>query len=471
MGQEAALKTRARCAPVANNNIQEGMTMRWLFILLIWVLIVSDILGREFTLGPGLSAKNAFLYLIAFTMFFRFALSGELRLRLPILHAAFAVWIIYSLLSFFTCWVILEYPFYNALISGMEVKAELIDPALFCFTVFHATRTDEDFNTLNRTLAAAIGVSSLATLLDVAGVMHLGVRIGTTGAEADRVFGVFGHANETGALLVGLLPMLLAVALSSRGPARVAWFGGALASLAVLVLTVSRGAFVGFGFGYACACFICRRYLPLARVASMTLSGLAVGVVLAGVVTVVMPGTLDVVSDRLFGHSSLDMTGLSSGRTNIWASTIGYMIDEPITLLTGFGWNVQEQRFAFATHNYYINLWFNLGVIGLGAFLMVLYQCVAACRKAADYASPEMRRYMLACVFGTLGVAVSVFFTNLSKPWPYIWIYIGITLSAAARILESGERAPVALAASPPSLAGPYQPAPRVRHRSATGAS
>ena len=445
--------------------------MRWLFILMIWVLICSDILGREFTLGPGLSAKNAFLYLIAFTMFFRFALSGELRLRLPMLHAAFAVWIVYSILSFFTCWIILEYPFYNALTSGMEVKAELIDPALFCFTVFHATRTDEDFNTLIKTLAAAIGVSSLATLLDVAGVAHLGVRIGTTGAEADRVFGVFGHANETGALLVGLLPMLLAVALSSRGPARIAWFGGALASLAVLVLTVSRGAFVGFAFGYACACFVCRRYLPLARVASMTMSGLALGVVLAGVVTVVMPGALDVVSDRLFGHSSMDIYGLSSGRTNIWSSTLSYMFDEPLTLLTGFGWNVQEQRFAFATHNYYINLWFNLGVIGLGAFLMVLYQIVSACRKAAEYASPEMRRYLLACVFGIFGVAVSVFFTNLSKPWPYIWLYVGLTLSVAARVLETNERTRPLPAASPQSLADPYQRGARMRHPSATGVS
>ena len=442
--------------------------MRWLFILLIWVLISSDILGREFTLGPGLSAKNGFLYVIAFTMFFRFALTGELRLRLPVLHAAFAAWIIYSMLSFFTCWIILQYPFYNPLLAGMELKASLIDPALFCFTVFHATRTDADFNLLSRMLAAAIGVSSVATLLDVAGVAHLGVRIGTSGAEADRVFGVFGHANETGALLVCLLPLLLAVALSSRGPARIAWFAGGLASLAVLALTVSRGAFVGFVFGYAWACFLCRRHLQLARVMSMVMSAVTVSIVLAVIAGLVIPGVFDAFTSRLFGGSGIDIGDVSSGRTSVWSAAIGHMLDEPLTLLTGFGWNVQEQRFVYATHNYYLNLFFNLGVVGLGAFLVVLYQCVRTARKAADLASPQMRRYMLAGVFGILGLAVCVFFTNLSKPWPYIWIYVGLTLSAAARVLDSAELAPLA---APQSLAVAYQHGARVRQPSATGAS
>ncbi len=440
--------------------------MRWLFIVLIWVLATTDILGREFTLGPGLSAKNAVLYVIAFTMFFRVTLSGGLRMRLPILHAAFAVWIFYSILSFITCCLVVHYPFYNKLISGMELKAEMIDPALFCFTVLYAVQDEGDFKTLMRTLSAAIGVSSVLTLLDVAGVAHLGVRVGTSGAEADRVFGVFGHANETGALLVCLLPALLAVALSSRGPARAAWFAGALASLAVLVLTVSRGAFVGFVVGYGLACLLCRRYLPLTRVAAWLMSGIAATIVLGILLALVMPGAGGVVADRVFGHSALGMSEVSSGRTNVWSMTFGYMAAEPLTLLTGFGWNVQEQRFLYATHNYYLNLWFNLGLFGLGAFVIILYQCVTTARRAAAEASPEMRRYMIAFVFGILGLAVSVFFTNLSKPWPYIWMYVGLTLAAASDILDSRARS---AAPQPLSVAVPFHPLARGSQHSATG--
>ena len=442
--------------------------MRILFIALIWVLAISDILGREFTLGPGLSAKNGLLYLIAFVMFFRSALVGGLRMRLPILHAAFAVWIFYSILSFMACCLVIHYASYNVLISGMELKAELIDPALFCFTVFYGIHGELDFKMLSRALAAAVGLSSVLTLADVAGIAHLGVRVGTSGAEADRVFGVFGHANETGALLVCLLPLLLAVALSSRGPARAAWFGGALASLAVLVLTVSRGAFVGFAVGYAWACFLCRRYLPLTRVASWVMSGTAVALVLGLLITLVTPNGVDVVTDRLFGHSSLGMSEVSSGRTNVWSMTIGQMLAEPLTLLTGFGWNVQEQRFVYATHNYYLNLWFNLGLFGLGAFAIILYQCVSTARRAADLATPEMRRYLLAFVFGILGLAVCVFFTNLSKPWPYIWIYIGLTLRAATEVLDGAAHAPLP-APQPLSIVVPHQRLTRGGPRSATG--
>lgn len=444
--------------------------MRMLFIVLIWVLATSDILDKEFSLGPGLSAKNALLYIIAFVMFFRTALSGGgLKLRLPVLHAAFAAWIFYAGLSFMACCLVVHYASYNMLLSGMELKAELIDTALFCFTVFYGVQGESDFRKVNAALAAAIGLSSILTLLDVAGVAHIGVRVGTSGAEADRVFGVFGHANETGALLVCLLPMLIAVALSARGPVRVAWFAGVLASVAVLVLTVSRGAFVGVVVGYGGACFLCRRYLPLSRVATWAVSATGAAIVLGALIMLVMPDGVNVVADRLFGHSTLGISEMSSGRTNVWSMTVGQMVSEPATLLTGFGWNVQEQRFVYATHNYYLNLWYNLGLFGLGAFVIILYQCVATARRAAQFASADMRRYMIAFVFGVLGMATAVFFTNLSKPWPYIWIYIGLTLRAAVEVLDGAESAS-ASAPQPLSAAAQYRRLVRSSQRSATGA-
>jgi O-antigen ligase len=106
-----------------------------------------------------------------------------------------------------------------------------------------------------------------------------------------------------------------------------------------------------------------------------------------------------------------------------------------VTLVSGFGWDVYDTRFVYATHNYYLDLWFNLGLIGLLAFVAILYQAVKTARAAADLASEQMRPYMIAMVFGMLGLAVNILFTNLGKPWPYIWIYMGLTLSAAAKII------------------------------------
>jgi hypothetical protein len=316
------------------------------------------------------------------------------------------------------------------------LKAQLYDAALFCFTVFYAVQNEADFKLLLKVLIAAIGLSSILTLTDVVGLTHLGVRVGQEGAESDRVFGMFGHANETGALLVCLLPAMVAVASTSRGPVRAWWYAGVLSTLAVLVLTVSRGSYVAVVVGYGVAAFVCRRFLPLSKVFSWLVSGLTAALVVSILVTLIVPNAGDVVMNRLFGTStSIDMSEVSSGRTNIWANTIQHMIDMPVSFLSGFGWNVYDTRFVYATHNYYLDLWFNLGIVGVLAFVTILYQTVKTAGAAADAASPEMRPFMIALVFGVVGLAVNILFTNLSKPWPYIWLYMGMSLSIAAKII------------------------------------
>jgi O-antigen ligase len=418
--------------------------MRWLFILLIGTLAASDILAKDMSLGPGMSVKNAILYVIALALFFRLALSGQFRMRLPAIHAAFVVWIGYSVLTWIACALLIHYPGYEPKQALINLKAELIDPALFFLTVFYGLQDEIDYKALLKMLALSLGLASLVTLTDVMGLTSLGLRVGTSGAENDRVFGVFGHANETGALIVCLLPAVVAVAFSSRGPLRIFWFGAAATSLAVLILTVSRGAFVGFVVGYSWAVFLCRRYLPLSRVGSWALMGMTSAVVVVVLVTLAAPHIGAVLMDRLMGQSrSIDVGEMSSGRTGIWVNAISYMMSEPITLLTGFGWNVYDSKFVYATHNYYLDLWFNLGLVGVVAWLVILYQVVATARRAVEVATPEMRRYMIACVFGILALAITVCFTNLTRPWPYIWLYIGVSMWAAVEVLSRARESSV----------------------------
>jgi len=425
--------------------------MRWLFVLLIGLLAASDILGKDLSLGFGLSPKNLMLYLIALALFFRIALAGTgVRMRLPGLHVAFGVLVGYATLSFVTCCLIVHYASYDPRQFGLLLKSELYDAALFLFAVFYAIRDEADFRVLIKMLLGAIGLSSVLTLTDVVGITHLGVQIGQSGVEADRVFGMFGHANDTAALLVCLLPAMIAAALSSRGAARVLWYVAGLSTLAVLFLTVSRGAYVGFVIGYGAACVICKKYLPLSRVVAWCTAGIFTAVVLCVVISIAVPNIASVVFDRLVGQSSsLSLMEVSSGRTNIWSTTLGHMADEPVTFLTGFGWHVYDTRFVYATHNYYLDLWFNLGLPGVLSFLAVLYIGIAVARRAADRAPPELRRYMIAFVFGITAMAVSILFTNLTRPWPYIWLYMGITLSAASAVLGKGLQAEEQMQAAP----------------------
>ena len=86
--------------------------MRWMFVLLVTLLITSDFLGHNPGLGPGLSVKNAMLYVIAMALMFRMALSGNFKLRLPGLHMAWGMWIGYAILTFFAAWLVIHYRSY-----------------------------------------------------------------------------------------------------------------------------------------------------------------------------------------------------------------------------------------------------------------------------------------------------------------------------------------------------------------------
>jgi O-antigen ligase len=95
--------------------------------------------------------------------------------------------------------------------------------------------------------------------------------------------------------------------------------------------------------------------------------------------------------------------------------------------------------FFYGTHNHYLWLWFELGIVGLASYLMLIGQLLSTARRAAEIASDEAARYLIAFVFGIIGVSVAMFFTQLFKPWIYIWIYIGVTMRMAVIAIETAQ--------------------------------
>ncbi|HEY3848775.1 MAG TPA: O-antigen ligase family protein, partial [Acetobacteraceae bacterium] len=200
-------------------------------------------------------------------------------------------------------------------------------------------------------------------------------------------------------------------------------------------------AYVGVIVGYGAAVWICRRHLPTSRVVTWTLLGVTCTVICAGVAAALIPDFWQVISDRLFNQSmAMSMSVASSGRTTIWSTAIATMMAHPLTLLTGFGFRVYQTMFVLVTHNYYLDQWFGLGLIGLFAFLTIQYQVVATAVRAIGVAAAPMRPYMISLVFGMLGLAVCIFFGNLYNPWSYVWIYVGFSVRAAADIVEKAEK-------------------------------
>ena len=427
--------------------------MRWMFVFLITLLITSDFLGHNPGLGPGLSVKNACLYLITMALLFRMTLSGNFKLRLPGLHMAWAMWIGYAVLTFFTAWLVIHYRNYDALQSAIALKSELIDSAMFCLAVFYGVQDERDYRTVLNALMAAIGISSVLTLTDLAGLTALGTKVGETGAEADRVFGAFGNANETGALLGCMLPGVIAMTLSTRGFWRLFWLGCSAATGLVFVLTVSRGAYVGVAVGYTAALLMVKQLIPPGKIVTWVASAVALAIIGAVAVAIIDPAAAGAVGDRVFGIGTMGMSEASSGRTDIWAQAFAEMMSNPISLVTGFGWNVYSTMpTVFAMHNTYLDQWFNLGLLGVGVYVFLYANTILTAKRAAAEAQAPMRGELIAYVFGMTALGVTVFFGNLYTSKPYLWMYVGLTMRGAVFILDKMTAAKAAAAASAPRL-------------------
>ena len=427
--------------------------MRWMFVFLVTLLIATDFLGHNLGLGPGLSLKNACLYAVTLALMFRMALSGNFKLRMPGMHMAWALWIGYAILTFFTAFLVIHYRNYSALQSAIALKSDLIDSAMFCFVVFYGVQSERDYRTVMIALMAAMGISSVLTLTDLAGLTALGTKVGDKGAEADRVFGAFGNVNETGTLLGCMLPAAIAMVMSTRGFWRLFWTGCATATGLVFVLTVSRGAYVGVAVGYTAAVFMFRQLIPPGRILSWVIGGIACCLVGGFVVAIAQPDAAASIAERVFGIGTMGISEASSGRTDIWAQTVSAMMESPISLLTGFGWNVYSTMpTVLVTHNTYLDQWFNLGLPGVFAYIFIYYNTIRTAKQAAAVAAPPIRGDLIAYGFGMLSLAVSVFFCNLYTAKPYIWMYVGLVMRGAVFALDKATAAAPAAAKNVPRL-------------------
>jgi O-antigen ligase len=406
--------------------------MRILLSLLILVVMASDVFGLNLSLGPGLSAKNAMLDVTAMALVIRFVLQGNFKLEIPAIVGSYAVMFVYAALSIVVAALVIQYPHYDLRNSVLTLKINIVDPALLLLTFFYGTRSFEDAKVMTRILLGAFTIASVITITNVYGYTDIGnMEYGDNDLyEANRVYGFFGHANETGALIAVFLPAYVAVAMSEKGAVRFAWLIAMMISVVVLIMTGSRGALAGLLIGVAWAAYLCRKYLSPAKLLRGGLMLMAVGIPIVAAVGAKYGGQF--IQRMMSQGSAADVGEVSSGRTDLWAAAIGRMMETPISLITGFGWDVYESMgFALVPHNHYILLWFELGLVGLGCYMLVIRTLVRLALSGLRTGAPELRGYLIALVFGVMILSIAILFEQLYKPWYYIWCYVGITLRFA----------------------------------------
>jgi O-antigen ligase len=424
--------------------------MRYVLALLFILLMAGDVFGWNQSLAPGMSVKNAIIYVAALMLTARLVFGGGMKLELSGIHIWMGVLVAYAVLTWLTAGFVIRYASYKLVLTGIDLKSQLVDYFVVFALFLYGIQSIADVKFVTKALLIALTCANAIAIGDIAGLFQIGVTmVGTDGVEAGRAFGAFGHANETAALIICLLPAYVAVAVSSRGLMLLFWVCAGLISATMMLMTGSRGAFVGIAVGGVLACFVCRRLLSFARTAPLLIALAAFGIPLLVLVNMKFGG---IFTDRVI-EMLQDPVTRSGDRTSIWLQGISRMMNHPLTLLTGFGWDSYSvMGFWYATHNYYLLLWFELGILGVLSYLAIVRGVVVTARSAAEVASAELRPYLVAFIFGMCFVSVAVFFSLLFKPWLYIWAYIGMTMRLAVIVSADAKSKtqPVAVRASLP---------------------
>ena len=417
--------------------------MRFLLIALVLFLTASAVFGFDPGPLPGIKIKNGLLYLIVLGLMLRVTLDRSYRAQLPGVPILFAIMIGYALFTLAAIVMVIHYPRYDPLFAIFQVKNQLIDHLLFFLVFFYGLRSNEDALSVLKVLLAAWAVSHIVAVLDATGVFH----IGDIEQRSDgRVQGAVGESNMYGAFVAFTLPATIAMMTITRGMWRIFWVAASVITAAVLLMTVSRGAFVATAFATLYGVWLFRRYMNSRKLLQWAALGLA-GAVLVGVVVLSL-GFGDLLYSRLTLGEAGDLTTQSSGRTAIWTSVLRVMFETPLTLLTGYGWEAYGTfPFRWVTHNHYLQQFFNLGLVGLIGSVLLLVVPIRTANAAANYARPDVRPMLIAFAIGTIALATAVFFVNLYTPWLYYWSYAGIVMRLAANALEPQAHAPAAVTA------------------------
>ena len=384
-------------------------------------LLATQVLRWDLTITTGLSAKNLVIYLLATFLALRMVVA-----RTPVnaagpMQGAFMVQIGYAIFTLLLAAMVVEYQGYELLGSVIKLKGSLVDYFIFFVVFLFGVRSSDDSLTVIKWLLLGAIFANAATILDTIGLVNLGYKERLDG----RTQGAIGESNQYAAYIILFIPGMIAAAVGSRGLKRLAWLGGALMSCVALAMTASRGGIVGLVLGCVVGAWLYRHLVSYSRVAGWIFGSL---VVLVIIMSFSQYGGL--LSERVLGQTSnIDATEASSGRTEIWLDLFATMVQQPITFITGYGWNVYWTfPFRFSPHNHYFSLWFNLGLVGLLSGCYLLFSPIGRARRASLIAPPELRRQLIAFVIGGISVCGAVFFVELFDPWMYFWMYTGTVM-------------------------------------------
>lgn len=394
--------------------------------------MAAETLGVKLSLAPGLSVKNAYLYVILLILIIEAAMrKGEGQIELKNVHIPFIALLSYATLSWFVLSLLQVYPAYGMYEYLIALKSGLIDHYLVFLVFFYGVRSTRDALWVVKYMLGIVVLSNIITLVDVYDIPDLGL---IHERPDGRVSGPLGESNQYAAFLILFLPGIAVASWKALGLKRVVHFLGLLASLGVLVLTMSRGAIVGLTAGSVLGTFYLSHFL---RPGQYVKTAIAVTALTAITLIAIGYQYSDLLYARFIEQSSVaSIETASTGRSEIWSGMLSKQLEVPITFIVGYGWDTYTMmrrmgEFVDAPHNVYLHYLFTLGIIGLALFLTVVINIMRVTKKAIAMTDEFTRVQLMAFVFGFLSLLIAISFVDLYDPWPFVWAYTGLMMRVA----------------------------------------
>lgn len=232
--------------------------------------------------------------------------------------------------------------------------------------------------------------------------------------------GLFENSNDLAMHMVSMIPIAIALGLSSRNILKkLVYLGATGLMVGAVVVTFSRGGFIGL---VAASLLLVRRLGKKNRAATTTAMVFAVIMFLA-----LAPGAFSTRLATIF-NSSADLTGSSSQRTEVLKRSVWVALRYPLTGV-GIGNFKHKSPRNLETHNAYTQVAAEMGLAAMVVYIMFLVHPLKRLRliENESYSKKEQTRfyYLAIGLQGSLvGFMVASFFGAVAYHW-YVYYLVG----------------------------------------------
>lgn len=336
------------------------------------------------------------------------------------------------------------------------VSAVRLVEVLFFFGLLFLTANMRTGTASIRKYLLALSVSNI--MVCVVGIMNsfgidlfdLSINLG--GTREGRIISTFGNKNYFAEYLAVVIPFFgCAMLLKEHLYFKILSGASFILSMALILLTNSRSAWVGLFFSAVFCLFVLLRnkLFPAGSLRIM----IPVVIILSVIVTAVSGifGTAEKVASMF----SLRQSYTNVQRILVWKATMDMIRDKPVT---GFSWGnfkifnagymkwlTPEQKRTvfgkeggwFETHNEYLQFWVEAGTFFFGALIYAVFFIVYIVLKNIQFLESSRKIIVTGLLGGVVAVLGDAFFSfpfHLPSSYVFFWIFLGL---AVAMILPS----------------------------------